>query len=246
MSSRAVPARGRGTTPGFDIPCPGARPEQSAPSLADVADGFAWLRADTLRALLGALAGVLWLATVSYLSRPFSFWPGWGMPLAALVLVAVGYLIRDHRPRLASRLLILGLVALLSVRVLTGTDDVTPFLYIPVVLIAGALERTRATVLVAVVATATVLGQRAIGVEPLAVGAVFQALLAIWFTVLTSWLTTRSLYTTLHWLWHSQQEATANVAEARRHRGELAAALKQLEEATYRLERVNYALNWAR
>jgi signal transduction histidine kinase/CheY-like chemotaxis protein len=214
----------------------------------DIEERFQWLRAETLQVLLIALAAVMWLATVPYLANPDDFWPGWGASVLLLLVILACYAIRERSYYLASGLLIFSLVAIVTARTFSGIagDGATPFLYIPVVLVAGTLLRARVAVLVALVASATLLALELVGRASLGITTDLQILVAIWLTALISWLTKRNLYTTLHWYWHSQQEATKSLEEARRHRGELASTLKQLADATYRLERMNYALNWAR
>jgi len=214
----------------------------------EIEEHFQWLRMEALNILLVTLTVVMWLAIVPFLLHADDFWPGWGAPLIALVVILGSHALKGRNYHLASNLLIFGLAILISARTFSGISntDATPFLYIPVVLIAGTLERTRIAMLVTLLATVTLLAYGLFGNIPLGAGATTQVMLALWITALVAWLTKRSLNTTLHWYWHSQQEATKNLEETRRHRGELAAALKQLAEATYRLERMNYALNWAR
>jgi signal transduction histidine kinase/CheY-like chemotaxis protein len=202
--------------------------------------------ADALAVLLPVLGGVLWLATLASRSATQDGWPAWALPLLLLLLVGLCYLLKDQSYRLASRLLVLGLAAGAGAAVVGGADEAALLLYVPVVLLAGTLCGTRAAVAVAALATAVLLASRSVGAASPGPGALFRVLAAVWLTALVSGLTGRSQRTALSWLWESQEEATANLAEARRHRGELASALDQLAAATYRLERANHALAWAR
>jgi len=62
------------------------------------------------------------------------------------------------------------------------------------------------------------------------------------FTGIVGWVSSRALYTVVQWSLHSFNQAQKNMEEARRHRGQLAQALKDLDQAYYRLERTNAAL----
>jgi signal transduction histidine kinase/CheY-like chemotaxis protein len=68
----------------------------------------------------------------------------------------------------------------------------------------------------------------------------------VWFAAITMWATTRHLYITLSWAWENSTRADRNLEEARDYQGKLAAALRQIEEANYRLAQANHALDWAR
>lgn len=65
-------------------------------------------------------------------------------------------------------------------------------------------------------------------------------------TVAAAWLTGRSLRMSVCWALTGWQHANAALDEARERRGELYRALKALEEATYRIERMNQELILAR
>jgi signal transduction histidine kinase/DNA-binding response OmpR family regulator len=206
------------------------------------------LRGETLTALLIALGVLMWLVIVSYLLHPDDFLPGWGSALLVLAAIVGSYALKDQRYHLASGLLIVGLAGAVTAQFLAGGDPgpAAPFLYLPVVLIAGTLQGTPTTLGVAAVASATLVMRGLIGPSGARLSVELQALAVIWLTVLIAWLTTRNLSTTLLWYWHTQMAAARSLEEVRRQRGDLAGALKQLADATYRLERMNYALNWAR
>jgi signal transduction histidine kinase/DNA-binding response OmpR family regulator len=120
-----------------------------------------------------------------------------------------------------------------------------PFLLAPVILIADALLGSRAGLLTALAASASVAIAGPLG-DRLPASSSVGALGIIWLTALVSWATARNLYTALHWSWAGGAQAERNLAEVRSYQGRLAGALRQLEEANYRLERANHALTWAR
>jgi signal transduction histidine kinase/CheY-like chemotaxis protein len=207
---------------------------------AVVADAFDSIRADTLQILLVATAVVGWLVVLPDVGHTGRFWPGWGESVALWLLAAACYVVKGRSHRVAGYTLVAGLLAILGTGTLGRGGDAVNYLYVPVVLIAGALHGRRAAMLVALVASLSL----AVRLGDLSV--LLPALTVTWLSVLTSWLTTRNLYTALTWLWQSQVEATAHLEEARRHQGELAAALRQVEELAQRLERTVHSLNWAR
>jgi signal transduction histidine kinase/CheY-like chemotaxis protein len=69
---------------------------------------------------------------------------------------------------------------------------------------------------------------------------------SLWLTLLVAWLSNRNLILALAWAWNSYDQAHALTDQARRHRAELAQALKELDNAYYRLERFSVQLAHAR
>jgi signal transduction histidine kinase/DNA-binding response OmpR family regulator len=63
---------------------------------------------------------------------------------------------------------------------------------------------------------------------------------------LGSWLSARNLRTALAWVWGGYEKARLNEELARDRAAELRRALKALDEATHRLERLNYVLGRTR
>jgi signal transduction histidine kinase/CheY-like chemotaxis protein len=68
----------------------------------------------------------------------------------------------------------------------------------------------------------------------------------ILLTAIASWLSTRNLYTALAWSRNSTMEALRRAEQARDRQSELQRALKALDEASYRIRRMNYQLALAR
>lgn len=61
-------------------------------------------------------------------------------------------------------------------------------------------------------------------------------------TGLVGWSAARALYTVTEWSFYSFEQARRHVAEVREHRGRLARAVRDLDQAYYRLERANASL----
>ncbi len=68
----------------------------------------------------------------------------------------------------------------------------------------------------------------------------------IWLSLGASWLTYQRFDTVVKWAWSSFQEARRGLEETQAHRAELAKLYKELDEAYYRLDRLNHELIRAR
>jgi signal transduction histidine kinase/CheY-like chemotaxis protein len=216
-------------------------------SRAEIRKSFAWLQADTFSLLLLGTALILAGCIYPFLLRPLDFWPGWGVLLAMIALLGICASVRRYNWGLASALFVGTLLGGASIFLTTtGEHTFVMLLYVPIVMVAGALLGSRAAFLTALLASAVILLARRLGWATMGLSLTAGILALVWLTALTSWGTTRSLYTALHWAWSDQQRAAHNLQEAREYQGKLAATVMQLNEAFYRLERANHALAWAR
>ncbi len=214
---------------------------------SELTDSLAALRSETLNILLIAAGTVTWVGIAYYVVRLDEFWPGWGTLDLMLAAIAACFYLKRRSYRLASGALVAALLAGLAVFLLGQQgQSLVPFLLAPVVLIADTLLGSRVAVLAAIIASAMVAAVGPITGVPVPAPLALGALALTWLSVLTSWTTTRNLYTALHWSWSDAEHAERSLAEVRRYQGRLAATLRQLEEANYRLERANHALSWAR
>ncbi len=218
-------------------------PKGAAP---DVADGVAAIRDETFVALLGVVGAIIWLWLIVKLVRPDDVWPGWGLPLVLIALLIGCNAVRPRWPRLGAAIFVGSLLVGPMVLLLgEGSRSIAAFLFVLPVLIAGSLRGTRGAILTALLASAVILvGARRAGtlLDP---ATVLGSLVLLWLTALASWATTRNLLIALHWAEANREQAARNLSEARDYQARLSAALRQLEEANYRLERANYALTWA-
>ncbi|MBI2942229.1 MAG: hybrid sensor histidine kinase/response regulator [Chloroflexi bacterium] len=218
-----------------------------APAPEALEESFVWIRADTFTALLFGVGAFLWLFFASHLTHPGDFWPGWGVSLALLALISSSGALKRHNYRLAAWMFTGSLMTGTSVFLMTPEEQtLVPFLYSPVVLVAGTLLGSGSAIITAVLASVAIEAASPIAGTVIPYGTTLGALGLIWLTALTSWAMTRNLYTALHWAWANSEQAESRLAEARLYQGRLAAANRQLEDANYRLERANYALTWAR
>lgn len=213
----------------------------------DLAENFAVLREEALTFCLAVTGVVFWCWIASYLPRHDDFWPGWGLPLALLPILALCYGLKGRSYPAASSLFIAALFVGTILLLLGSPDSVlAPFPFVVIVLIAGVLNGPRLSGTVAIVVTLVILAVGGARGATLPTAVATGLLVLTWLAWLASWATTRHLYTALDWAWSYSELAERNLEETQRHRGLLAAALAQLEQATYRLERANYALAWAR
>lgn len=214
---------------------------------ADLRENFAWIREETLTGLLISVGGLVWLWILLYLRDPFQVWPGWGTLLGVFTLDVVCLSLRRSDYYRSAWLFVVSLFG--GAVVFSVWPDplaIAPFLFVPVVLIAGTLLGSWPGFLLAILATVPLFldASRTREVATIAIAA--SAFAIMWLTLFASWATTRNLYTTLQWTWSASVRAEENLREARAFQGRLAAALHQVEDANYRLEQANQALDWAR
>lgn len=148
--------------------------------------------------------------------------------------------------RLSASLLVasLGMGLVLSLNLLPP-DTTVPWLALLVLLSGALLGRVGVVLTAAAITGFLALAPGTMGVA-LSVEAARGAQVMVWVAVALSWLTTQPLYTALNWSWSSFQQALAKTQELEYHQGELARALKGLDDACYRLEAANQELERAR
>ena len=221
-------------------------------------DYFADLQEEmvSLIALVAAGLGYLWLAAdiwSAYLAKgepgqtpSAAAWVGVGVLLCCSVL---SYVWRRSRLRLAANLLAWGILASVACAVLGFAVPISAIAYLFVVpiLVAGALVGPLAFWLVAAAAFAlALLFQLASPSASQTAAEIGLSLAILALVILTTWLSTRRLFTALEWVWHGYQQARSNEEIARDRQAQLQRTLKALDETTYRFERANYMLGWAR
>ncbi len=217
--------------------------------MEDIRDHLAYLQADIFNAIaifVGVL-GYFWFVWVA--------WPGSGrkMPavawiggIALLVSAALGYLLKTRYPRYlsaASGLLVGGAVLAATCAILLFKSPDLRYLYLIPLIFASVLLSQRTVVLIAVAASLFMLALQVI--DPLA-GDVIVPMLIFALVTVASLLSKRNLYTALAWTLNGYEEARHNAQVAQERQAELKRVLKDLDTATYNLERTNYMLRVAR
>ena len=217
---------------------PKARPPHDEVGLHELRDEALFV----LMAALFALACYLMLSA-SNSARPET----WLAPCALIALDLAALALRRWQARLAGAVLIGGLVALIAAEALIfpGNPSILFFLTLVVAAstivlgpLASSITATGATA--AIVATQ---GELTIAPVP---SEQAVALFLVWSAALLSWLADRSLRTALDWSWNSYRQALNKTEELQARQGELNRTLKSLNEAYYRLERLNDELAYAR
>jgi signal transduction histidine kinase/CheY-like chemotaxis protein len=205
------------------------------------------LQADSLHRL------ALLVAVVAYV--PFLCWPFihqsvdsrlWvGVAILAVSATLVFALSRRHLA-LGALLLVAGTTGTVVCALFAARSYTALYLFAFPVIFASTLlsNRQRALVIVQAAIIGLTVALRPT-VSPLTVEAAMPMVFVALVTV-ASWLSVRNLHTALAWVWHGYERARSNEQVARDRQAELARALKALDEATYRLERTNYALELAR
>lgn len=199
---------------------------------------FLWLPLPT--AFL-ALYTFLLVNRVRGLQPALAAWAAGGVIIAALA--AQWLQARHFRSAVALYLAALAAAAGVLIWLYAITGPVLALLLILVLLamnLAGLAVAALLAALLSGAAAALLLAQG----QPSA--ALLAPLGAIWLTLLVAWLSNRNLILALAWAWNSYDQAQASTDQARRHRAELAQALKELDNAYYRLERYSVQLAHAR
>jgi signal transduction histidine kinase/CheY-like chemotaxis protein len=169
--------------------------------------------------------------------------------LAAIQLIICALLtlmVRGHSIMAASWLLLASFSVSYGLVVLAHPQHMQPALAVPVVILAQALlGGWRSFVLTTLLWVAGV-GAQSLGGAMSARSAAWASLPVLFGTWGTTWLTSRQLRLAIRWALGGWERAENMLKETRDRRGDLYRALRALEEATYRIERMNSELLYAR
>lgn len=141
--------------------------------------------------------------------------------------------------------LLLGMIAAQSVLIGIPALSMAMAFGSVVIIVANALLGTRGALLVALLTWVVNMAALRVGTGATGVadgGVHLEALALYLMTLVASWLLTRPLRTAIGWSLASSTRARDALEEARDRRGEVYRALRALEEATYRIERMNNEL----
>ncbi len=211
---------------------------------------LAHLRADslTLVALAAGVIGYIWLAIIIWpvtgAAVPPPIW--WGGGILTLSVIA-SYRLRQRQAALAGYLLLGGILITIACLVLAWQAMELTYLFVLPVIFASVLLGQGAVIWMAAAASLAVVGAGLAYARPtpfsLEVGLPIFIILLV---AAASWLSVRNLYIALEWVWNGYERARQNEQMVRERQAELRRVLKALDEATRRLERVNYMLALAR
>ncbi len=214
-----------------------------------VSSDLDYLRGDSLKSLLFfALAGAyVWicglLQTNSLVDAPWTFIG----PLLLLAAVGLSYVLMRWGVSVASYILVLGTIGTGVWAMWTSNSPLVPFLFSLIVTFAGLLLSPKGMFVVAALCSGAIVtvGSMSYRHPPLSPEVLYPVLM-VCLTAVISYLSARNLYTVLHWAWSSAMEAQRNQEQLRDRQGELNRMLRALDEASYRLRRMNYELARAR
>ena len=167
------------------------------------------------------------------------FLRAWTGPALLVLGGVLSYKLRDHSIRLASYALILGMIGANGCGLWSFGPGLASYTLTLIVTFSGLLLSPAFAFLVALASVGLVC----------TMSFSFQAippLMIILLTAVASWLSQRNLYTALQWAWSSQAEAWRKMELARDHQAELQCTAKALDEASYRIRRMNVELARAR
>lgn len=221
---------------------------QESPDFRD--NHLAPLRADSLSVIAVAtgVIGYIWLALIIWpvtgAAASSTAWLGAGL---LTFTVIASYRLKNHHLLAAAHILIWGILVTITLVIFMFHSLAAAYLFILPVIFASVLLDQRAVFWVAAIT----------GLLTLAIGLSFREVLLptseiilpviiIGLVALASWLSARNLYIALAWVWAGYERARYNEQVAREHQAELRRVLKALDEATHRVERLNYMLALAR
>jgi signal transduction histidine kinase/DNA-binding response OmpR family regulator len=225
------------------------------PDPPDLRENLETLQTDSIKALslFSGLIGYIWLFLLLWFSvtslRDASL-TAWLGATALTLSSGVGLVLSNRRLRVASNVFAWGCLASVFCLMLASHSLGRAYLFVTPVIFASVLLGQVAFILVA---TAAVLGPLILGLlwasptisPPDALSPALAVALPIGSIVLVtlgSWFSARNLRTALAWVWAGYSKARLGEQLERERAAELRRALKALDEATHRLERLNYTL----
>jgi signal transduction histidine kinase/CheY-like chemotaxis protein len=181
----------------------------------------------------------------AYAAVAFHATPRWDVFLPAAILTGGGTAVLVWRTRYRARAALIVTVLFVACLLcdIISRDPQAQLSYLLVCIVAGVLLGPLPATGVAITATAALIGQTLL----LPQGSIpWESLVHLWSAVAVVWVTVGNLYHAVNRALASADAAWMQVREARVRRGELHSVVRSLEEATYRIERMNHELNQAR
>ena len=167
------------------------------------------------------------------------FLRAWYGPALLVLGGVLSYQLRERSIRLASHALILGMIGANGCALWFFGPGPASYSFALIVIFSGLL-------LSPTIAFAVALASMGLVYTLSSPFQLISPLVIILLTAVASWLSQRNLYTALQWAWSSQAEAWRKMELARDHQSELQRTAKALDEASYRIRRMNVKLARAR
>ncbi len=169
---------------------------------------------------------------------------GSGLLLACTLL---SYTLKVRHLTMASTLVIGGILAFITCLAIALPSLDLHYLFIVPIIFSSVLLGQQAifwaTGAASILLLAVTLFQTQ---KPLYFASAAAPVLALVLVALAAWLSSRNLYTALAWVINSYEQARCNEQLARERQAELKRVLKDLDAATYTVERTNHMLRLAR
>ena len=212
-------------------------------------DNLAALRRDSVSAIsaLVVVIGYIWLW--------FDIWPvtgsgvllaSWIGPILLLLSGIIAYRFRKVYLHLATHLLVLCILTATTCAAVIFQSSSIIYLFLLPVIFASVLLSLRSVVFITTFISLIVLVINLSSSPVDIVNAVLLPVGIIGLTAFALWLSAHNLHTTLAWFYNAYQDADRNERLAREREGELRRLFRALDDATFRLERLNYSLTLER
>jgi len=210
-------------------------------------DDLAYLRTQTLRAVVLCFTAALYLWCVVLFQTESRFGPLWWGPAILGVGLAVAIASQNRSPSSARVALVSGMVGAIFYNMWFVDVVATPYVLAVVVVLSSLLFTVKAVAWTTVLSAILVIAVSSVhwGYSPVSNEVVFPVLVVGAVGILSS-LAVRSVYLALYWAWDRAMAAQQNEEALRDRQGQLGRALKALDEAYQRLERMNYDIAAAR
>jgi len=198
-------------------------------------------------AVLAVLIGYVWLW--------FNIWPVTGShaPIASwlgastlIICGIVSYQFRIAYLHIVTHLLILCILAATTCATLTFHVPSIIYLFLLPVIFASVLLSLRSAAFIAIFASVIMTLANLSGADILAFSDLFLPIAIILMVAFALWLSAHNLHTTLIWFSDAYENAYRSEQLAREREAELRRLFKALDDATFRMERMNYALTLER
>jgi len=212
----------------------------------DECDDLEELQRESLKVLLVfvSLAAYGWIGALFFFTGAFT--RAWWAVVPLISGLALGYGWYGRRLHLASLAFISSLTLTIGYGAWYFGLQVAPYLFTLPVIFAGLLFSPVGILATAAASIGLVIAAGVARPTSLSAGQVAGPALVMSLTAIASWLSTRNLRTALRWAWNSQAQAWQRMELARNRQADLQRALKALDEASYRIRRMNYELAQAR
>ena len=190
-------------------------------------------------------AFIAWI-WVNYALMKMGALTDWGAisgPLALLALSSAALWVNSRSTSLATLMLLLGITAAAFSASWITFSGLGPYALSLAVSVAGLLFHPSLGLWTALLASLLIGAAGTQGLAgPRSLLEIVRPIGLLWLTATVSFLSAQSLYHAIEWARNSQDRATRLLDELRDRQGQLNRTLRAMEEATYRIERMNNEL----